>query len=410
MPLYKDKSRKYSTNAPIVFVMPAATAVTDATAIDANTTAGIVAPAIYDATDNRWEYETGAIGATTDFIIWQNKGLDLYSNSTFVKTGTINRAWVKATKEAYSAAVRQVTHVGWFTVLTNGNGATGSGSMNIASVAVGDEYFLHIEDTTALSTPYVKHTFAYTAVTGDTEYLVTSNLAEAISDESNPEWNTLGKRKYRALLKHNIAISAGNDLANTLLLTKGSINVTSVAHALDALDYVDILGDTYQVITAPTADTFTLDRVYTGASAAASPATTSYDLGATAPTEVGIEIVSEFDGDTFKVARAGDLATATLDYTTVYTLGSGSYDEVRELERRGNIHWGDVFQNDEAVARYDRQRPNLYASSTLFYTIYQLTDLRRDVLNGQKRIDIRICVPQADASTVATLFDTEFGL
>jgi hypothetical protein len=231
----------------------------------------------------------------------------------------------KVEKEAYAAAVKQVSHIGF-------NGTSGN-----FTVENDTEYqmIIRIMDTYRIQ-PQRPTFHKYNVISDSTATAieVLSRFVKKINGDSNI--------KIAASLLTNGTFTA---LTNNATVTNGSKTVTSTAHGLAVGDLVRIGGTTatasvYLVASVTSANIFELDTLYQGASGTVLAA----NIGKiTVPTAFGIQLVGEtlsvkapdlHPGElAFKVSLAPELGSeATVTYSTSKDDGKGIWQQIRDLE------------------------------------------------------------------------------
>lgn len=229
---------------------------------------------------------------------------------------------------AYTAPVKGVFAVGYNRTLT-------SGSLEYASSGIqrGDEIEIRIvnqlSEVTGNKLPYEKERYSAQLKEGEGVYSGLVKLVNNVINRENAN-STLVSIAIPKISSNTAGAAAANSA--TLAAVNGLKTLTSsAAHGIGVSDYVSIAGDLYQAVTGTAGTTLVLDRPYSGATGTITNAT-FLDLGASVPTELGIEITDKNFYSNIEVTVQGVIIDATLTKVVQATPGSGSFDHVNRLE------------------------------------------------------------------------------
>jgi len=239
---------------------------------------------------------------------------------------------VEGTALVYTAPVRGVLRIGY-------NGTAGT-SMNLPAVINrGDDCIVELFNRNYLVSgarePGQKVILSSQPAQGDNQYTVLKKFVAAVNARvaANPVGDQI---LIDPLLLKILSNGTGSAFANsaTVALTNGSTAVTtSAVHSVTAGDYIILNGDLYIASAVPTTTTITLDRPWQQATIAALANNLTVDVGATAPTAMGLELVDNADGRNVSAAVQGDFQNATILRYTLPQPGSGSNAEVVSMEK-----------------------------------------------------------------------------
>jgi hypothetical protein len=307
--------------------------------------------------------KTDALVAGDGFYIAQIRDGELRRSTDLVYgAGTL-----QITKTPFDAAVTQVSAIGY-------NGT--SGSLNLPTIAVGQEFVASARDTTPANQPFpVMEGRAVVEVLPTTEYQVVLKIVEDLMNTNDYERNADSGFVVAEIL------SNGSQAANgvlTLAVTQDSKRATySAAHGLSVGDFVGILGVLYQVEAVPTTTTIDLDRPYAGASATAIATGTTVSTHGTvtyvnATTELGIRLTALTEDTNFVVGVGEDLAAADTSVITAWKQGSGEAWQVSAIEDESIVFDGFTTGNYPFVEDYGKPSKFINPESAVNYDLWFL--------------------------------------
>lgn len=263
--------------------------------------------------------------------------------------------------KAYTAGTVQIDYVGYDSV-------TNAGSIDVIS---SNDYEIHVFDidsTTFGTLGNSKYGF-YTSDASATQQEIALGLTESLFTNTR---DLVFPSILVEMVANNVFVTG---LANTCLMTNGSIQVTSTAHALTVGTLVRFITDTdlfavYSVASVISANVFTLNYPYQGPSGAA---VNGFQPNA-APTAFGVRItgkvpyylapnLTNYHVNRWKTTVMNSGAT-TVTTEQNATEGSGEYPQIAVLEyfllgneglaaRQGVIPQIAIRANVEATGTYD---------------------------------------------------------
>lgn len=400
-----------------IFIAPAMAITTDATydLFLANAPLGEIG--VYDGVN---ALHTNAITSTEEVFIVQR------TTQGVKKTPVIKWSDITAVKKLYVAPVKQVSSIGW-----NGTG----GTVNNPTIAANQNFGIKVIETTEGNDPFPTWNYEYTSKPNDTILEVFSALAKKINDDNAVE-HKQNQRLVSAKVKSdatysNFAITGTGTL--TMVVTNGSDQVRVNASggtdgAIDAVvgDYIsfdaaatptDAIGDVYKVtgkVSGTDDTTLTLNRVYTGATQTFTEAEGEGTRVKKVATIVvaGIELTSiDFDVN-FRLAVNENLADADITYTTAYTKGNGTYENIVLFESEGQQFHGDTAKNTVFAADFGTM--DKFAVSSETYDFFHLNFNRSEAglaphANEWHRGHVILAVAKSTGGLTASLA-TLFGV
>lgn len=298
---------------------------------------------VYDGVD---ALHTESIDPGESFYIIQKR-----SDGSIRKTNLV--AWndVTVRRKAYVAPVKCVGSLGW---------AGTAGALNLAAaVASGKLYELAILETTEGNQPFPTWNYEYQAKPGDVELDVLGGLAKMINDSANIIYKSnaplvTAEVKADATYTTFYAIGAGG----TLTVTNGS---TSVVTAVGTINFVigdfvafapsgppsDSVGSIYKIVGNPDANTWTLNRAYTGATQTfvEAEAEGTRVIKPTAIVTTGLVLTAINNEESFRIVARQELVYASIVNQSAYARGNGTSDRIAELELEGNAFAGNTAGN-----------------------------------------------------------------
>ena len=278
--------------------------------------------------------------------------------ATPIDLGPLQDIEVKAA--AYTAPTAGKTTIGYSGVGTG---------LNLPTAEAGDEVVVSIKEQDEDNPIVFAQTYTAVYGGGESDYSVISKLVGSMLDDE----------KVNTKLVHN---GSGTPITNaaTASVTHGSKTVTtSAAHGVGVGDFVSLGGDLYQAVTGTSGSTIVLDRPYGGASGTIANAD-AIDLGASAPSELGIECTDKEVNKHIIVSGGGNLEYA--DHKVVAsTQGSGTPELVKELEDKWAGWLGTSSKLDASIPQ-----PPALVDSTKSYALYYLIYKNADHPDGNNRV------------------------
>lgn len=242
----------------------------------------------------------------------------------------------------YVAPIFEVTYIGYNTV-------TGTGNLNIVTpIAQNAGASVLARQRTVVGSyrpeyPYSTGPFTPTS----TSY----NVVSAEANKINAGFNIIKGQSIIQFLAEVVTSGDGTRTAFTgnATVTNGSINVTVTAHILTAGTYVKFLGVTYLVATIIDANTFTLDRPYSGVTGTVlATDANSGSYTTTIATNIGLRITN-LTLDSFDFTGLDILANASVSIQVGTLIGTGTpalimAEENNEAPYRGDLNTYDAIQ------------------------------------------------------------------
>lgn len=274
---------------------------------------------------------------------------------------------VKYVKADTSPAVKQKQFIGY-------NGT--AGTLNVSGITAGDFWTVGIVETTPGHNTLPKTTFTVEAGAGDTSYtllrqIVNENVKRLLADAEVAVDIDIITNGTAGDIAHtggtlNLTVTYGSAVATF----DQSSNISGIATG----DYIRIAGATY-IVSNLTGATLTLDRVYNGASATLvvdHASSTQVVKKLTSISEYGLSITAQVAGDTFRLYRDDELATATITHVDTAPavaafegVGLGTQAVAAEkfsFELYGNMHRNEAY----------RPQPESFANANDTYSVLTL--------------------------------------
>lgn len=367
---------------------------------------------VYDASD---ALHTNAIVAGESLYVVQKKSDGSIKRSTLVKFSDCTFS-----RKTYVAPVKATGSLGW---------SGTAGALNLAAApSNGALYELGIIETTEGYQPFPTWNYEYQAKPGDVEMDVIQALVKQINDADNLVYKQnqpLVTAKAKADATYgNYAIGAGG----TLTVTNGS---TSVVTAVGTINFVigdfvafdaaatptDAVGDIYKIVGNPDANTWTLNRPYTGATQTfiEAEAEGTRVKSVTTIVKTGIVFTAINDQEHFNIIARQGLQYATIANLATYTRGNGIYEQINDLELEGNTFDGNTAGNtqfgNEAYGNPDRFAVVNGEAETydLFHIEAKQDSSLISPIQGKMKLNIIIAAPKSAGGLSASL-NTLFGL
>ena len=272
---------------------------------------------------------------------------------------------VEVSAGAYDPAVAQVTEIG--------KGSVAGSSANMPTAVTGDTVGVKISKSEDQTVVYVQgQQYEQRLTAGESDYSAVSKLAAKIADDED----ALANVKVKTDL-------TGSAFANSATVTavNGETSLTTSAnHGVGVGDYLSLGGDVYQAVTGTATTTLVLDRPYGGASATIANNAT-LDLGATDPTEVGLEITGKVAGQDLIIAAYGNLDNADHNIATPATQGEGTYEIITALENLWEGNLGTARKLDASVPR-----PGNLAVAGGTYDVYRFVFKNSEMPAGNNQV------------------------
>lgn len=244
-----------------------------------------------------------------------------------------------------------------------------SGSMNFPTFADKDAAEIKlIRNTHGINQRVDKDSFEVSNIKAtDTDYEVcVAFLAAVAARDENTRFVT---NRVKILSNGTGAVFA---TSATVTAVNGATSLTtSAAHGVGVGDWVGLgdpasgLLDLYQAITGTASTTLVLDRPYNGPSATIANADT-LDMGATVPTELGLEFQGQEAGLTFDSSSGETAEDATHTTNAAGLIGAGSALWIAEEVRLHGAYMGYFDQID-----CRRPAPDFNVTAGAAYDVYQ---------------------------------------
>jgi hypothetical protein len=265
--------------------------------------------------------------------------------------------------KAYVAPVKQISHVGY----------TGSGSLNITATNSGN-YILGVVNLTKQGEPFNRKVAGITADSSTTPYEIADALAEEINDPRNQGARYVSDRNSWVVIAEVLTNQASTAIggSETVTVTNGSVTVTSSgsSHGLVAGDAIRIGSTTattspVYTVAEVSGATITLTRPYAGASASGVDAG-ELDAFPDASDKAGVQLTAIDYGTFFSIYLDGDFEDTPITYSTAYTPGMGTYEQVLLYEKNTRGWWGNLNRVILPVEQ------TYYATSGTTYSMYTI--------------------------------------
>jgi hypothetical protein len=269
----------------------------------------------------------------------------------------VNNPFNLISSQAYTVGAKGVTTVGY-------NGT--SGALNFPSViSRGDEFLIKVNDLSDNigATTTGKTYSGYAQADSADEYdILTDMLANIYSATGD------ANRIIDADITGNL-VGTTDITGTSSTFVNGSTAVvhTGGDHGIDALDYITINGNLYQVTVDGGAAAYTLDRPYRGTSATVVVANI-HDQGVTAATEFGLKVTDRYFNSNIIVASAGIGVSALITRGTAPLATSGRGVDILQIEADYKPHAG----NWDNIPSYVPQADS-HAVSASNYDMYNIS-------------------------------------
>lgn len=339
------------------------------------------------------------MSTATKFFVAQGTATGCLVSATMDKRSNLKS---KVTQD-YTAPVKQVTYIGY---------NTSSGDLATPTIAENDEATIKIINTTGGRQVFPKQTYNAVLAASATDY----DVAFALVDAINTTPFATGTSDF--VIANVVSNGTHAEFDNNVTVTNNSATVTFATDStygagatnLVAGDFIQLNGNLYEVLSAESATSVTIDRPYTGTTETIVVAsTTNTATRVTSITAYGVKIVSANDGEHFRVAVGGVIEDATITYSTPFNPGSGTYAQVLELEKklsagsRGNWNRVGPYAIFPTVT--------LYSDSTATYDMWKVITTNRYNDKSAMGSDIGqqvelILAVNSSATTVNTALDT----
>ena len=394
-----------------VFVAPPIDITTDASILLFLANAPTGEFGVYDVND---ALHTNAITSSEKFYFVQKLAGGIKRTPLLALTDVV------VTKKAYVAPVKQVSSIGW-----TGTG----GGLNPPTLAAGQTFEFAVIETTEGYEPFPSWNYTYTTRTNDTQMEIMQAFAAQVNDLASLMYKInepLVTAKVKADGTYgNYAATTGSTF--TLIATNGSATFTyggtTPTYDVAVGDYIsfdaaatptDAVGDIYKVISVTAAVGFTVNRPYQGATQTFTEAEAEGTRvkKVTAVVAAGLQLTAKNFDEHFRIAVRDLLEDADITYTTPFTKGNGTYDEVYSDETEGEIWEGDTAKNSEFAVDYGQQGRQSVSGETYDCYIIQFTNRKSAIAPNSEDVHkgtIFIWVAKS-AGNVDTSLDTYFGL
>lgn len=266
-------------------------------------------------------------------------------------------------RTAYTAPVRKVVSIGYvgsgtLDIGLDFTGATQSNTLTFAITA---------RETTPGNQPFpVQEGYATVNSATADEYTVLATIVSQLNGDYDVQ-RTQPDRFVQAEIQGS---GTRTILAANAVLVNGSKSVTVTAHALTVGTIVSFVNVIYKIATVVDANTFLLDRPYTGPSATVTAGTSTSTASSMAYTSgttlLGVRLTGLYDETHFTVAGNYGLTTTPVTVITNWLLGSGSGTSIKELEAQGQIFDG-VGSTPNAAFSADYGLPTSFATTAGTY-------------------------------------------
>jgi hypothetical protein len=270
-------------------------------------------------------------------------------------------------RTAYDAPVKMVATLGYNAPTgTAGTGTIGfdfTGASATNTITAG----ISVSETTPGNQPFPIQE-GYTTINSSTYDHYTALAAIVAQLNLDGDYSGYGPDKF--VLAEVIANGARTTFPAAATVTQGSKTVTSTAHVLPVGTKVTFAGAVYSVATVVDANTFTLDRPYTGTSgviAAGTGATQASSMAYTSGTTLlGVRLTAINFETHFKARGTDNIKAATFTVGTAWKLGAGSGTQIRELETEARSFDG-VGSTQNAAFASDYGLPSFVSVTSSTY-------------------------------------------
>lgn len=350
--------------------------------------------------------KSDALTAGDKFVIAQIKDGELRKTPEL----TYGSGNLAITKTDYEAPVKQITHIGY-------NGT--SGSLNIPTIAAGQEYVVTARDTTPGTQPFpvMEGRAVVSNASGVDEYDIVFKIVADLLNLYDFENNADNAFIVPEIICDTAQAAIGTA---TLATTNGSRLLTySAAHSLAVGDYVRIRTVVYQVVSVPSTTTVILDRDYTGTTEATlATGTTAVTHGkltyVSGTTELGIRLTSVTEDTNFVASAGEDLAGATVTASTAWKQGSGAAWQVSAIEDESIVFDGFTTGNYPFVEDFGKPTkfvdPTSSTTYNLWFLQYKKTTASMAYPNEQAHhVGLVVISAPSSGTTPDTTLDTVLG-
>ncbi|KKN88649.1 hypothetical protein LCGC14_0245400 [marine sediment metagenome] len=273
----------------------------------------------------------------------------------FTKTGLIEVAGIsRIISVDYAVPVRQILSVGYHT------SATTNRLTLPATIAKKDQINLKMSRAEVGTNDRTPLNFPLNAAASESMYNIMKRMAILI--------NSKGKTKLfvnRVKVIDNDAAEDLFDNAATAAVVYGSASITtSQDHGVGVGDYVSLDGDLYLAITGTATTALVLDTPYRGPTNATLANSVLDDIGATVPTQLGLEITVYAFNEKYGISVEGVLEDADVAQITAPAIGIGYAPDVLEMENKELAYRGALDQID--------RRETIPTTTTVLTAVYNM--------------------------------------
>lgn len=397
-----------------------------------NVASGAIAMFYFNETNNDWELVKSGTPGTFTYPSYKKllfvQGVPQTSNPT---TNPINVPLegqeVKVySGKAYLAPTNQVFNIGY-------DGTLGSGIPVVASA----NYTTTLVNVTKQYDPYFirKNSVITSPATNATQYSIAAQMVADMNTKNAADLSVFGWIATADIIGNGTATTVTSASSGTnksiIVNASGAEAVTgSIAQGSTALtftlagstvssvnfavgDFIAIAGTTYTIagIGATGAITLgiTLDRPYVGTTLSTAAATNFKFYNSANPTVYGVQGTVTYSGYKVEIALQDTLQGVYKSYSTLPTVGSGTYSEVRDLEQKAFFA--------RSIYKPGATFPDPPPTYTVIGETYSILTLTWNVLrenmaagNGSSEVafqkTLNIAVPTANVSEYASTFTT----
>lgn len=361
------------------------------------------------------------LAAGSSFFIAQKQTVGIKKTPVYIMTTEVTPR-----KILYTAPINQVSAIGW-------NGA--GGALNNPTIVPGyggSNYEFAILEMTEGNDPYPNWNYNYTPKSGDTATDALQQLAEFVNDTTNPVYKNNLPLVTAGVRTNGSVTSFTLTAANTLNFTLGSpIATISAAGTFSGAvgDFIitplggaavvpgNTNNNTYKIIATVATVSITLDRPWSEPTIAMTQAQVqgaASGLNKTATiTANGLILTAINANETFRMAVRGDLVNADRFDLLSYTRGSGTYDEIVQLEQEATTFAGNTAKNtvfgDAAFGNPDQFALSTDTYDYFYFDVRRLVTLTNVISEGTNRSQLLIAAARSAGNLKAQL-QTIFGI
>lgn len=274
---------------------------------------------------------------------------------------------VSKREQLYTAPVKQVTSIGYNATTTTNNIFPTASPFSTATATNTLTFGVTVRETTPGNQPFpVQEGYATVNSSSAVQYDVVASIVSQLNFDYD-NFRHAPDPFVIAEITTNASTAAVTGTATTLTVSNKVKDVTGdgTLTNISVGTYITISGVLYKVV-ASSGNIRTLDRPYTGASAAVAIGSVLVATYVDGTTKLGIRFTSVLNESTYIVGGNTGLIGSFVQTTTAFVLGAGYGSNIVEVEKQGSIFDG-VGSTINAKFKDDYGQPTLFATSTETY-------------------------------------------